>query len=125
MLQPFLSFLHATWLFSDPESSLHHVTWSARVHHDYQGHQPVEPIYVSDSDEAMKADLQLYDGDKYFLSVHACNGAGICLLQDQVHLACFFFISLFESILFQVITFYVHVFDSQLESDLIMNRSTM
>ena len=41
-------------------------------------------MYVSDASEGIRANLALWDGDKYFLSVHACNGAGICLLQDEV-----------------------------------------
>ncbi len=82
--QPFLSLLRGSWQFTDPESSVHSITWSARVHHDFQGHQPVDSMYVSDASEGIRANLALWDGDKYFLSVHACNGAGICLLQDEV-----------------------------------------
>ncbi len=79
-----MSILRATWQFNDAESSIHHVTWSVRVHHDYQGHQPVDPVYVTSTNEGIKADLRLYDGDEYFLSLHACNGAGLCLLKDEV-----------------------------------------
>ena len=81
-----MSILRATWHFVDPESLVHDVTWSVRVHHDYQGHQPVDPVYVSSSTEGIKADIRLYDGDKYFLSVLGCNGAGECLLDEEVRL---------------------------------------
>jgi len=83
--QPFMSILRAAWSYVDAESSIHHLTWSARVHHDYQGSQPVNAIYVTDNTEGIKADIQLIDGDKYFLSVHACNGARVCLLQDSIN----------------------------------------
>ncbi len=82
--KPFLSLLRGVWEYDYPESHIHHITWSARVHHDYQGNQPVNAMYVTDAHEGIKSDIQLNDGDKYFLSVHACNGAHICLLQDEV-----------------------------------------
>ena len=82
--QPFSSILRAIWQYIDPESGIHHVTWSVRVHHDYQGHQPVDPVYITSSNEAVKSNLHLYDGDKYFLTIDACNGAGMCLLAEEV-----------------------------------------
>ena len=82
--QPFSSIFRAVWQYEDAESGIHHVTWSVRVHHDYQGHQPVDPVYVTSASEAVKADLRLNDGDKYFLTLNACNGAGMCVLAEEV-----------------------------------------
>lgn len=83
-VQPFGSIFRAVWQYADPESSIHHVTWSVRVHHDYQGHQPVDPVYVTSATEGVKANLALNDGDKYFLTLNACNGAGMCQLAEEV-----------------------------------------
>src|SRR5262249_3038455 len=79
-----MSIVRAVWSFTDAESAVHDVTWSVRVHHDYHGHQPVDPVYVTSASEGIKPDVRLYDGDKYFLTLLACNGAGICTLDAEV-----------------------------------------
>ena len=83
--QPFTTALRAVWNYTDGESGLHHVTWSARVHHDQAlGLQPVDAAYVTSAGEGVKTGIRLNDGDRYFLTVHACNGASICLLDNEV-----------------------------------------
>jgi hypothetical protein len=73
------------WDYRDAESGLHHVTWSVRVHHDdLLGQQPVDSAYVTATSEGVHANVRLYDGDRYYLSIHACNGAGICKLDNEV-----------------------------------------
>ena len=87
--QPFTTALRAVWDFSDSQSGIHHVTWSVRVHHDEtMGLQPVDSAYVTSADEGVRSNLRLFDGDLYYLSLHVCNGAGMCLLADEVSSHC-------------------------------------
>ena len=77
--------MRAVWDYSDPQSGVHHVTWSVRVHHDDKlGLQPVDAAYVTSAAEGVRANVRMFDGDRYFLSLHVCNGAGICQLSDEV-----------------------------------------
>lgn len=83
--QPFLSILRATWKYQDSESGIHHVVWSVRVHHDgYGQHQPVDPIYVTSAEEGVHAQTVMYDNDEYFLTMLVCNGAELCMRQEDV-----------------------------------------
>lgn len=98
--------MRATWKYDDSDSGIHHVVWSVRVHHDgYGQHQPVDPIYVTSAEEGVHAQTVMYDNDEYFLTMLVCNGAELCMRQQDVSLKSFIFIFLPDMVWFNVINY--------------------
>lgn len=66
----------AKWQFSDSESGVVKHYWSLRSHDG--AHVPRLPTVVAGGDCGTMTGLDLDDGDRYTVTVTACNGASLC-----------------------------------------------
>ncbi|XP_070570802.1 uncharacterized protein [Ptychodera flava] len=79
--QVWRSLLKVQWRFDDDVS--HIVTQKVSVFTHHQAKLDIEPVQLGGSDnEYTFTDLDLHDGDRYYVRVIACNGAKLCTSRD-------------------------------------------